>query len=156
MAMTIKPSRPRAFLKTFVLYFFIISVMTLVAPFPSGSSGIGENVGFSVFGGAVFGLLVAFVFTPHEITWDDNGIRIRAVFLGTAEGHWSRLEAYSPFSRGLFLIKLEGKQAFQIYPAGLPTEEWKAFQQFLRQRFPEKKAWVWLGVTPLIFRNRKL
>jgi hypothetical protein len=155
MAMMIKPKRGRAFLKTFVFYFVLISIITFVAPFQSESAGK-VDFSFAVLGGVLFGLLVAFLFSPREIAWDDDGFRIRGIFSGSVEYDWSQLEAYSHLGRGPFSVKFEGKQAFRIYSAGFSSAEWKTFQQFLKERFPEKKAWVWAGPLPLRFGNRKI
>jgi len=154
--MTLKPNRRRAFLKTFVLVSIFISIMTLVVRLSSGAFEMGDVLFFTIVVGTISGLMGAFLFTPEEMTWDDEGFRIRMTFPGSAEYAWGQLEAYSPFGRGLFLIKFEGKQAFQIDSAGFRTAEWGAFQQFLRQNFPTKKAWLWAGTLPMRFGNKKI
>ncbi len=93
------------------------------------------------------------MFTPREISWDEEKISLRVNFPKSGDYVWRQLEAYSTWGGrfGNFLLKLEGTQSYQIAPVCFPAEDWKAFQSFLRTRFPEKKTWVWFGPIPVRF-----
>jgi hypothetical protein len=153
--MTLKPNYTRAFLKTFLCIFILIAVFTGVVPHLEGKEvHFGDIVSMAAFGGALLGIVVIVMFTPREITWDGDKIRIRALFAGSGEFEWRQLEAWSPYGRGTFLIKFEERQAFQIAPAGFRSDEWRAFRTMLQQRFPEKKTLFWIGVRPIRFRKK--
>jgi hypothetical protein len=150
--MTLKPNYLLAFIKTFLLFSIFIACACIVVPYFQGKeTRVGNSLALAAFGGAIFGTFVAFVFTPREITWNDETIKIRAIFPGSGEFEWRQLEAWSPYGRGTFLIKFEDTQAFQIAPAGFRSKDWKVFRALLQQRFPEKKTLFWLGVTPVRF-----
>lgn len=157
--MTLKANRTRAFLKTFLFFFMASLLMTGFTRFSEGKSfDPVDLLLLSTMAGVLFGLFAAFLNTPREIAWDDNSIRIRAIFPGSGEYRWQQLEAYSPeikLGPDFLLIKFEGQQAYQIVSAGFSGNDWKEFRQFLRQRYPEKKAWIWLGPTPLRFGKKK-
>ena len=152
--MTLKPNYLRAFSKTFLWFFVLIAIISGVVPFFRGKEvRVGDILPVAALGGAVFGIFVAVVFTPQEITWDDERIKIRALFPGSGDFEWRQLESWSPYGRGTFLIKFEGKQAFQIAPAGFRSDDWKVFRSSLQRRFPEKKL-NWFGFRPFRFRNK--
>jgi hypothetical protein len=149
--MTIRPNYVMAFAKTFAWVFAFIVVFSVIVPYFQGKGyNVCDGLGLGAFAGTLFGIFVA-VFTPHEITWDEETIKIRALFPGSGDFTWQQLEAWSPYGRGTFLIKFEGKQAYQIVPAGFQSEDWKAFRSLLQQRFPKKKTWLWVGVRPIRF-----
>ncbi len=150
--MTIKPNYLMAFAKTFAWTFAAIAVMSGVIPYFQGKGfHIDDVLGMGALAGSFFGIFVVVFFTPREITWDDESIKIRALFPGSGEFAWSQLEAWSPYGRGTFLIKFEGKQAFQVAPAGFQSEDWSTFRSFLQQHFPGKKTLLWFGVRPIRF-----
>lgn len=151
---TLKPNYLYAFLKAYVWFFILIILFSGVVPYFQGKAvKLDDVLPPAVLGSAFLGIFVAVMFTPREITWNEERIKIRALFPGSGDYAWEQLEAYSPFGRSAatFLIKFEGKQAFQIAPFGFRTDEWKAFQSLLRQRFPKKKTWIWIGPMPVRF-----
>jgi hypothetical protein len=153
--MTLKPNYIRAFLKTFFSVFILIAIFSGVVPYLDRKEvHVGDVVSMAAFGGALLSIVVIVMFTPREITWDDDRIKIRALFPRSGEFEWRQLEAWSPYGRGTFLIKFEERQAFQIAPAGFRPDEWKAFRTMLQQRFPEKKTLLWFGVSPIRFRKK--
>ena len=148
--MTIKPNYLRAFTKTFAWPFVAIFVISGVTSFFKGKAfHIDDALGMGTSAGSFLGIFVSVFFTPREITWDDESIKIRALFPGSGDFVWSQLEAWSPYGRGTFLIKFEGKQAYQVAPAGFQSEDWRAFRSFLQQHFPGKKTLLWFGVRPI-------
>jgi hypothetical protein len=152
--MTLRPNYAYAFLKTFIWFFVIITVFSGVMPHLQGKAVRFDDIfAMAIFGSAFLGIFVAVMFTPREITWNEERIKIGALFPGSGDYEWRQLEAYSPFGKGFatFLIKFEGQQAFQIVPLGFRSDEWKAFQSLLRQRFPTKKTWIWFGPIPVRF-----
>jgi hypothetical protein len=151
--MTLKPNYLLAFIKTFLWLFVLIAISSgAVRYFRGQELQAGDIFSSAALGGVVFGIFVAVIFTPREITWDDETIKIRALFPGSGDFEWRQLEAWSPYGRGTFVIKFEDKQAFQIAPAGFRSEDWKVFRSMLQRRFPEKKT-SWFGVSPI--RSRK-
>jgi hypothetical protein len=153
--MTLRPNYLLAFVKTFAWVFVAIVVISGVIPFFQGKGFHTSDVlGMGTFAGTIFGIFVAIFFTPREITWNDETIRIRALFPGSGEFEWRQLEAWSPYGYGTFLIKFENKQAFQIAPDGFRSKDWKVFRLFLQQHFPEKKTLIWVGVRPIHFRKK--
>src|ERR1700761_2973538 len=117
--MTLKPKYFLAFGKTFAWAFVCIVLSTGVVPYLRGKGfHTADVLGMGAFAGVFFGIFVALFFTPREITFDDERFRIRALFPGSGEFAWQQLEAWSPRGRGTFLIKFEGKQAYQIAPFG--------------------------------------
>jgi hypothetical protein len=153
-AMTLKPNYAYAFLKTFAWLFIIITFFSGIVPHLQGKAvRFDDFLPPAVLGGAFIGIFVAVMLTPREITWNEERIKIMALFPGSGDYEWRQLEAYSPFGKGFatFLIKFEGQQAFQIVPLGFRSDEWKAFQSLLRQRFPTKKTWIWFGPMPVRF-----
>jgi hypothetical protein len=150
--MTLKPNYLRAIIKTFLWFFALIAIISCIVPyFQDKEVRASDILPWAPLMGVVFGIFVAVFFTPREITWDDESIKIRALFPGSGDFKWRQLEAWSPYGRGTFLIKFEGKQAFQIAPAGFRSADWKVFRSFLQSRFPEKKTSMWLGVMPVRF-----
>jgi hypothetical protein len=150
--MTLKPNYLRAFLKTFAWVAGLIAVYEYAVPLLQGKAvKLDDVIAMMVIGGAFLGVGAAVMFTPQEITWDADRISIRALFPGPGEFEWKQLEAWSPYGNGTFLIKFEGKQAFQISPSGFRSDDWKGFRSFLELRFREKKTWLWIGVRPIRF-----
>jgi hypothetical protein len=153
--MTIKPNYFMAFAKTFASAFAAIAVISGVIPYFQGRGfHIDDVLGMGTLAGFFFGIFVAAFFTPREITWDDESIKIRALFPRSGDFTWGQLEAWSPYGRGTFLIKFEGRQAFQIAPAGFQSKDWRAFRSFLQKRFPGKKTLFWVGVRPIRFERK--
>ena len=154
--MTLKPNYFLAFGKTFV-WFFICAVVGLgVVPYLRGKGfRVGDVLEMGAFVGLFFGLFVAVFFTPREITWDDERFKIRALYPGSGEFAWRRLEAWSPWGNGTFLIKFQDEQAYQIAPFGYWPKEWKVFRSWLQEHFPEKRTLVWFGVRPVRFGKGK-
>jgi hypothetical protein len=137
-----------AFGKTFLWFFAVIAIFTGIVPyFQSQKVEFGNILGLGALGGTFFGIFVTLAFTPREITWNDETIKIRALFPGSGDFEWRQLEAWGS-GRGTFLVKFEGKQTFQIASAGFRSNDWKTFQTLLQQRFPEKKTSFWIGVRP--------
>jgi len=152
--MTLKPNPMRAFLKTFLWVFILIVVFQGVVPWLQNKEVVLEDIlAMALIGSSFLGASVAILFTPREITWDEETVTISALLPGSGRYTWQQLEAYSSFGRGFgtFLIKFKGQQAFQIVPAGFQADEWKSLQSVLRLRFPEKKTWLWLGPIPVNF-----
>ncbi len=153
--MTLKPNYLRAFVKTFLSFFVLIAVFSGVVPYFQGKEvRVGDILSLAALGAVFFGIVVAVFFTPREITWDDETIKIRALFPGSGDFEWRQLQAWSPYGRGTFLIKFQDNQAFQIAPAGFRSEDWKVFRSFLQRRFPEKKTLIWIGVIPVRLRKK--
>ena len=150
--MTLKPNYLLAFSKTFLWFFVLIAIISGIVPYFQGKEvQVGDILPLAALGGVFLGIFVTIAFTPREITWDDETIKIRALFPGSGDFEWRQLEAWSPYGRGTFLIKFEDKQAFQIAPAGFRSKDWKVFRSLLQRRFPEKKTLIWLGVRPVRF-----
>jgi len=146
--MTLKPNYLLAFVKTFLCFFILIAIVSGVVPYFQGKEvQVGSILMIAALGGVFFGIFVTVAFTPREITWNDETIKIRTLFPGSGDFEWQQLEAWGP-GRGTFLIKFEDKQAFQIASAGFRSSDWKNFQSLLQQRFPEKRTSVWIGVRP--------
>ena len=146
--MTLKPNYLLAFGKTFIWFFVVITVFAGGVPYLQGQKvELGNILGLGALCGAFFGVFVTVAFTPREIIWNDETIKISALFPGSGNFEWRQLEAWGP-GRGTFLVKFEGKQAFQIASAGFRSNDWKAFQSLLQQRFPEKRTSFWIGVRP--------
>jgi hypothetical protein len=149
--MTIYPSRIRAFIKTFFWVFIsVVVVMFLIPVLLAQTVQLSDVLSVASIGGVFLGLFVSIAFTPKEISWDDEGIKLAAVFPGSGEYTWQQLEAYGS-GRGVFLLKFEGRQSFQISPSGFSSSDWRSFQGFIKNHFPDKKVWIWLGSTPVRF-----
>jgi hypothetical protein len=147
--MTLKPNYGLAFGKTFLKYFAAIAIISYVFPLlQSKEIQLGDILGLSAMGGAFFGIFATVAFTPREITWNDETIKIKALFPSSGDFEWRQLEAWGTGRHGTFLVKFEDKQAFQIISAGFRSSDWKIFREFLQQRFPEKKTSSWIGVRP--------
>jgi hypothetical protein len=154
--MTLTPNYLRAFLKTFLWSFLLIAVFSGAVPHFRGEKvRFNDILSNAVVPCTIFGIFVAVMFTPREITWNEKSVLIRALFPGSGDFEWRRLEAWSPTMRGVFLIKFEEKQSFQISPAGYRSDEWKSFLSMMQQRFPEKKARFWIGASPIRFGRNK-
>lgn len=151
----IKPSYLAAFCKTFVLFFISISIC--LVGFKSGFSELYQVLGMSLILGIILISFSVVFFTPRKIEWDKERITIHAFFPGTGEYSWDELEAYSAFGKrvGLFLIKFEGKQAYQIVAIGYCREDWNELMEFPSSGFPWKKSWLWLGPFPIWFNFRE-
>ncbi len=152
--MTLKPKYLPGFAKTFAKFFGLMCLLGGVIPILSGHSvAWSEVIGTAVVAGAFFGIGVCVMFTPREISWGEYTLSVRGFLMGSRDFEWRQLRAYSGWTGrfSLFLLKLEGEQTYQIDPACFDPDEWRAFQEFLRTRFPEKKTWIWLGLLPLRF-----
>lgn len=152
--MTLKPDYLRAFFKTFLFFVIIVVIFSGVLPYAFGKNvKLVELFIRAIFAGFFLGFGSIVMFTPNEITYTENSFIIKARFFGSGEFSWKQLEGYSAFGKyyGTFLIKFEGRQAFQMVPFGFLPNEWKEFQAMLRDRFPEKKTWLWLGPIPIRF-----
>ncbi|HVU06930.1 MAG TPA: hypothetical protein VHG89_00135 [Verrucomicrobiae bacterium] len=125
--------------KTFAGAFAFAVISCVIQYFQGKGFHIIEVLWIGAFMGGVIGIFVA-VFTPREITWNDEGIKIRTLFRGSGDFRWSQLKAWSPNGRGTFLIKFEGRMTFQIAPAGFRSEDWDVFRSFFQQRFPDEEA----------------
>lgn len=149
--MTLKPDYVRGFVKPFLGFFVLIGIFEGLVPLlqhkPVQFQGA---LAMAALAGALFGLF-ACLLTPREITWDSESILIRALSPGSGEFEWRELEAWSPYGRGTFLLKFEGRQAFQIPPSSFRPKDWKVFRSFLDIRFRGKKTLFWIGVTPIRF-----
>lgn len=152
--MTLKPNYPLGFLKTVGWFFGLILIMSGVIPHFRGQAVDWPAIAsISAFGSAFLGVGVCVMFTPREISWDEEKIRLRVNFPRSGEYTWRELEAYSSwgFRFGTFLLKFQGMQSYQIVPVCFPAGDWRAFLSFLRTRFPEKKTRVWFGPSPVRF-----
>ena len=152
--MTIKPNYLRAFLKTFVRVFVLASVGVAIVPYFQGK-GIRVDDGLAM--GTLAGLTMgigAICFTPREISWDDETIRIRTKFSGFGDFSWRQLEAWNPYGRGTFLLKFEGRQTYQIAPVGFRSEDWRGFRSFMQEHFAVKRVRFWVGVFPIRFEGK--
>jgi len=148
----IKPSYIRAFCKTFVMFFLLGSIFfPSVAYFQGGPYSIEQAIGISIISGLFLGFLGTLVFTPRKIKWNEDKISIHCLFPGTGEHMWDDLQAYSSFGKkaGTFLLKFQGKQAYQINPLGFKKSEWNELMRLLTDGFPEKKRTIWLGPIPI-------
>lgn len=153
--MTLKPNYAVAFAKIFLKIFLLIAILTSIVSYLQGKPvRFEENLSVAALGGLFSGIAVAVLFTPREITWDDESFKIRALFPGSGSFEWRRLEAWSPYGRGTFVIKFMDMQAFQIAPGGFRAQDWKAFRSMLEARFPEKKTSFWIGVSPIRFKKK--
>ncbi len=154
--MKLKPNYLKVLLRAFLVNFVVILFFGLSLFNEGRADGIDQRlVRIAVFGGLFISVAVCLMFTPALIEWDETGITIKALFRHPRTFTWDELEAYSSFGCGLttFMIKFEGKQALQIVPIGFRAREWNQFQSMLQNRFPEQKAWIWLGSFPLRFRR---
>ena len=152
--MTLKPNYLLAFVKMFLLGFALITVVLGIVPYFQGKEvRIASILTLAVFVGALFGIFIAIIFTPQEITWNDETIKVKALFPGSGDFEWRQLEAWG-YGRGVFLIKFENMQLFQIARAGFRSQDWNVFQSLFQRRFPEKKASIWIGVSPIRFRKK--
>jgi hypothetical protein len=152
--MTLKPNYLSGFLKTVGWFFVLIVLMSGVIPyFRDQPVDWSEIASIALFGSAFLGVGVCVMFTPREISWDEEKISLRVNFPKSGEYTWRQLEAYSTWGGrfGTFLLKFEGMQSYQIVPACFRSEDWKTFQSFLRTRFPEKKTGIWFGPIPVRF-----
>jgi hypothetical protein len=149
--MNLKPSYLRAFGVTFATVFgAVVFLQGGLDMLQHGHIHFENLIGLAALGGVLLGLCVV-VFTPREITWDAEKFSIKTLFPGSGDFEWSHLEAWCPYGRGMFLIKFEGKQAYQIPPSGFQPKEWKEFRSYLELRFKDRKTQVWLGVIPIRF-----
>ncbi len=152
--MKLKPNYLIGFLKSAGWFFSLIVLVSGVMPYFRGLSvDWSEIASMAAFGGAFLGIGICVMFTPREISWDDEKISLRVNFPKSGDYSWRQLEAYSTWGGrfGTFLLKLEGMQSYQIVPVCFPAKDWAAFQSFLRKRFPDKKTWLWFGPIPVRF-----
>lgn len=157
--MTIKPNYIIGFGKIFAEAFITAAVVLGIVSYLHGEGiRVGHSLGMAAFAGIVIGISVAVIFTPTEITWDEERIRIRALFRVPGDFTWKQLDAWSPawmtLLNGTFLLKFEDRQAYQIARVGFRSGDWKIFQSFLQERFPKKKISLWFGVRPVRFRKK--
>ncbi len=155
--MTLKPNYVLGFLKMLLWSFGLIIVILGVIPFIQGRQvDWSGTMSIALFGGAFFGIGVCIMFTPRELSWNEEKISLRVNFPKSGEYIWFQLEAYSSWSGRFvtFLLKFEGMQSYQIVPVCFRSEDWQAFQSFLRTRFPEKKTWLWFGPIPVRFSKK--
>lgn len=154
--MILRPSRTRALGKTFLWVFVLVCVYSGI------NSYLGHNrwrwteiIPMACFGGCFLGGFASLFFTPKEIEWDDDGIRISRVFPGSGEHRWDDLVSWSRYvSHGVALLKFNGRQSYQISPSGFRTEEWRQFREYLQTHFPERKTSLWIGPIPVRFKRR--
>lgn len=142
--MTLRPSRFKAFLISFAVFgiLFVASFMALLWFAESRLPQSGHIV-LAILAAAAFGLFFAIFFTPAELAVDAKGIRIKLPFPHPADYRWDQLEFYTPVMNAALGIQRfkfkELNMPYQIGTAGFNRREWKTFQQFLRERFPEKR-----------------
>lgn len=149
-AMNLKPNYLRAFFKIFAVVFLLIAVISGLLPWLAGErKEVGDIVGVAALGGVLMGLAVTVIFTPRELAWDEKIFHIKTLFPGSGNFEWEKLEAWSPYGRGVFLVKFEDTQAFQVSPAGFRSKDWKAFRMFLQTHFLDKKTSFWIGPIPV-------
>jgi hypothetical protein len=152
--MTLKPDYVRGFTKPFVTFFVLLAIFEGAVPFFQHKVVQWDSVlGMAGLIGLLFGGFSCFL-TPRQIVWDTDMISIKALFPGSGEFAWRQLEAWSPYGRGTFLLKFEGRQAFQIPPSSFRPSDWKVFRAFLDLRFRDKKTLLWFGVTPIRFSRK--
>jgi hypothetical protein len=152
--MTLKPNYLRGFLVTVFWISGLILVFQGAIPSLQGKPVAWEEVlQVAALGGLFMGVGACVMFTPREIKWDEEEISLRVIFPKSGEYTWDQLEAYSTWGGrfSTFLIKFEGMQSYQIVPVCFRAADWKAFQTFLRTRYPRKKTWVWFGPMPVRF-----
>ena len=152
--MTLKPNYLQGFPKTVVWFIGIIVLLSGLVPYLRGEqvdwSGVAS---MAVIGSVFLGISICVMFTPREISWDDEKISLRVNFPKSGDYTWRQLEAYSSWGGrfGTFLLKFEGEQSYQIVPVCFRPDEWRQFQSLLRSRFPQKKTWLWFGPIPIRF-----
>ncbi len=141
--MTLKPSRARAFGKTFLFSFIAALVMMAVIRFSEGK-GLDPwgMLSLGILAGSVLGLCTAIGQTPGEISWNDESISIRSIIPGSGEYRWDELVSYRPqafHGFGLFVLKFRGTMAYQISALGFDKEGWGQLQEFLGKNHPAKR-----------------
>jgi hypothetical protein len=150
--MTLKPSYLRAVAATYfwigALYLAALVIKQVYA-FPLESN---EWITFVVFGGALMAAGVCVMFVPRELTYDAQGFSCRMIVQGSHAFSWDKLEAYGS-GKNVFLLKYQGHQAIQISGFGFRAQDWKQFKAFLKQTYPKKKCWIWLGPKPLMWKR---
>ncbi len=151
--MTLKPNYVRGFLAAWGFFFLIVLALSSASWFLArGHGDWPETLATAVHGGAFLGFGVCVMFTPREIKWDNDRIRLRVIFPKSGDYNWQQLQAYSPWGGrfSTFLLKFEGMQSYQIVPVCFRIEDWKAFQSFLRTQFPRKRDLdlVWSDTDP--------
>ncbi|MGH7996599.1 MAG: hypothetical protein ACREFX_09635 [Opitutaceae bacterium] len=156
-SMVLKPSPARAFLKGFGWFFAVVVGCGYVTARIGGLpvNVLGDGIAGAV-GGILIGLATAVFFTPRVVAWDEERIQIRTLLFPAAQEYaWEELEAYGSFRRafGTFLIKFDGGRNFQIASAGFRSDQWRTFQSYLTDRFPEKGTRMRIRLIP--WRGRK-
>lgn len=152
--MTIKPNYLLGFLKVATMVSCqIFLFFGVVQHFRGESVDWFELSTIALVGGAFLGVGVCIVFTPRQISWDQERFFLGDKRTDTDNYTWQQLEAYGGWCGryGTFLIKFEGSEARQIVPICFRAGDWRAFQSHLRTHFPDKRAAVWLGPKPVRF-----
>ena len=140
--MTLKPNYLRAVALTYLWICACTASAMLI------NYAIYRPVGFSdwpsllLIGGICMAVVVCVMFVPRELRYDSQGFACRMLVQGAVELPWEKLESYGA-GHNVFVLKFEGRQGLQISGLGFRRSEWKAFQNFLKTTFPERKRRFW-------------
>src|SRR5438270_589490 len=98
--MTLKPNYLRGFILMASWIFGVITVVSGVVPYLRSEHVAWSSVlSSALIGSALLSLGVCVIFTPREITWDEEGITSQVIFPKSGEYSWRQLEAYSTWGR---------------------------------------------------------
>ena len=147
--MTLKPN----YLRAVVVTYLWIGSFSLIGFAINRARGLPDDFDaltrFVMMGGAFMSVGASVMFVPRELTYDADGFSCRMIVQGSHDYTWDQLEAYGS-GNAVLLLKFEGRQALQVSSFGFRRNEWKEFRTFLKQTFPKRRCWIWLGPIPLM------
>jgi hypothetical protein len=85
------------------------------------------------------------MFVPRQMDVSDDRLRIRSILRGDQEIGWKELKAWGNGGEGIFMLQFRDRSTFQIALFAFPREQRRQFIDFLNNRFPQRKARIWLG-----------
>lgn len=136
--MTIRARKTRAFMKMFLII-FVGQLLLMISFFyvRTREIDLGELLLLATIAGSFAGLFCSVVWTPKEISWDDEHIIIWTRFPGYGNYKWHQLEYRIPGMKLNFnsiTIKFEGQLPYMISSFGYARADWAQFQKIIEKR----------------------
>jgi len=85
-------------------------------------------------------------FVPSKFDLSDESLHIRFAFRQDHKIDWNELKFWGSGGESTFLLQFASRGTFQIALFAFPRSQRRQLIDFLRSRFPQRKATGWLGI----------
>ena len=85
-------------------------------------------------------------FVPSKLEVSDESLHIRFAFRRDQKIDWNELRFWGTGGEATFLLQFANRRTFQIALFAFPRDKRRQLIDFLKSRFPQRKARGWLAI----------